>query len=206
MASDSLALKLRVLRAERALTIEEAAKQAGVTPETISDAERGRRHPYLPTLRKLAAGYQVPVEELLELEDEVVTRPKVEAPPSSPVESGPEERREFIPINTEEREGFFATLLHVIRRVHRHEITPEEAESYLDGLLSSKEEFAMAAIATQILAGALEIDVVRGDDFVYPFSIEDVEKYGLALPLFSLLNRINLDEGRKLVVTSRPPQ
>jgi transcriptional regulator with XRE-family HTH domain len=65
----TLALKLRVLRAERALTIEEAAERAGVTPETISDAERGRRRPYLPTLRKLAAGYGVSVQELLEAED-----------------------------------------------------------------------------------------------------------------------------------------
>ena len=66
----SLALKLRVLRAERALTIEQAAERAGVTPETISDAERGRRHPYLPTLRKLAKAYDVPVEELLSAEEE----------------------------------------------------------------------------------------------------------------------------------------
>jgi transcriptional regulator with XRE-family HTH domain len=65
MTHESLALKLRVLRAERALTIEQAARQAGVTPETISDAERGRRRPYLPTLRKVAAAYGVPVEELL---------------------------------------------------------------------------------------------------------------------------------------------
>jgi transcriptional regulator with XRE-family HTH domain len=68
--SGSLALKLRVLRAERALTIEQAAEKAGVTPETISDAERGRRHPYLPTLRKIAQGYGVPIEELLAREAE----------------------------------------------------------------------------------------------------------------------------------------
>jgi len=67
--SESLALKLRVLRAEQGLTIEEAAARAGVAPETISDAERGRRHPYLPTLRKIAKGYGVPVEELLSVED-----------------------------------------------------------------------------------------------------------------------------------------
>ena len=72
MTHGSLALKLRVLRAERALTIEQAAAKAGVTPETISDAERGRRHPYLPTLRKLATAYDVPVEELLEAEEPVL--------------------------------------------------------------------------------------------------------------------------------------
>lgn len=65
MTHGSLALKLRVLRAKEALTIEQAAARARVTPETISDAERGRRHPYLPTLRKLAEAYDVPVEELL---------------------------------------------------------------------------------------------------------------------------------------------
>jgi len=64
----SLALKLRLLRAERAWTIEEAARQAGVTPETISDAEHGKRRTYLPTLRKIAAGYGVPTEELLRAE------------------------------------------------------------------------------------------------------------------------------------------
>src|SRR5215211_4626184 len=81
MTHGSLALRLRVLRAERALTIEQAAARAGVTPETISDAERGRRRPYLPTLRKLAAAYEVPIEELLAAEEEpALARPKVSAP------------------------------------------------------------------------------------------------------------------------------
>src|SRR4051812_18518250 len=96
MTHSSLALKLRVLRAERALTIEQAAERAGVTPETISDAERGKRHPYVPTLRKLAAAYNVPVEELLASEAEpaelaeLVGSPKAEAPQSGP---SPEELR-----------------------------------------------------------------------------------------------------------------
>jgi transcriptional regulator with XRE-family HTH domain len=88
MTHGSLALKLRVLRAERALTIEQAAAKAGVTPETVSDAERGRRHPYLPTLRKLAAAYDVPVEELLarEAEEPVLAGApgKAEAPQAGP--------------------------------------------------------------------------------------------------------------------------
>jgi transcriptional regulator with XRE-family HTH domain len=78
----SLALKLRVLRAQKALTIEQAAELAGVTPETISDAERGRRHPYVPTLRKLAKAYGVPVEELLEAEGAEV--PLADAPQAGP--------------------------------------------------------------------------------------------------------------------------
>ena len=79
MAHNALALKLRVLRAEKGWTIEKAAEQAKVMPETISDAERGRRHPYLPTLRKLAAGYEVPIEELLVEEEEPAVAGKAQA-------------------------------------------------------------------------------------------------------------------------------
>ncbi len=44
----------------------EAAEQAGVGRDTLSDLERGRRHPVMPTLAKIARGYDVPVEDLLE--------------------------------------------------------------------------------------------------------------------------------------------
>jgi transcriptional regulator with XRE-family HTH domain len=62
---ESLARKLRVLRAERGWTLNQAAERAGVQPETISDAEHGKRRPYTPTLTKIAKGYGVPVEDLL---------------------------------------------------------------------------------------------------------------------------------------------
>jgi transcriptional regulator with XRE-family HTH domain len=48
------------------LTLVEAAEQAGIGRDTLSDLERGRRHPVTPTLAKIAKGYGVPVEELLE--------------------------------------------------------------------------------------------------------------------------------------------
>lgn len=44
----------------------EAAKKTGVTRATLSELERGHRHPVAPTLVKIAEGYGVPVEELLE--------------------------------------------------------------------------------------------------------------------------------------------
>jgi transcriptional regulator with XRE-family HTH domain len=75
MISGSLAERLRVLRAQRGMTLAKAAEQAGVGRDTLSDLERGRRHPVMPTLAKIAQGYGVPVEELLE---EPV--PLVEAP------------------------------------------------------------------------------------------------------------------------------
>src|SRR3954464_4538404 len=66
MMQGSLAHRLRVLRAERGLTLREAAAKSGVAKETISDIERGLRHPHDPTLAKIAKGYGVPVEELIE--------------------------------------------------------------------------------------------------------------------------------------------
>lgn len=65
----SLGLKLRMLRAERGLTIDEAAEKIGVTWETVSLAEKGKRHPQGPTLVKFARGYGVPLEELMAAED-----------------------------------------------------------------------------------------------------------------------------------------
>ena len=63
---DTLARKLRVLRAERGLTLRGAEELTGVDKDTLSKIERGLRHPYDVTLSKLAKGYGVPVEELLE--------------------------------------------------------------------------------------------------------------------------------------------
>jgi transcriptional regulator with XRE-family HTH domain len=76
-----------VLRAERGLTLREAAALTGVTKETLSDLERGLRHPQDPTLAKIARGYGIPFEELLE---EPVPPGKAAAPPLS---SEIEERR-----------------------------------------------------------------------------------------------------------------
>jgi transcriptional regulator with XRE-family HTH domain len=78
MVQGSLAHRLRVLRAERGLTLREAASLTGVAKETISDIERGLRHPHDPTLAKIAKGYGVPVEYLLE---EPVLPGKAKAPP-----------------------------------------------------------------------------------------------------------------------------
>ncbi len=73
----SLALKLRLLRARKGITLVEAAELTGVTRETLGELERGKRRAYTPTLAKIAQGYGVPVEELVEEEAPV---PLAEAP------------------------------------------------------------------------------------------------------------------------------
>ena len=73
--------KLRLLRAERGLTLAEAAKRTKLTRETLGLLERGKRHPHTPTLHKIAEGYKVPVEDLLDLvEEETALAGKAEAP------------------------------------------------------------------------------------------------------------------------------
>jgi transcriptional regulator with XRE-family HTH domain len=62
----SLPRRLRVLRAERGLALRDAERQTGVDKDTLSKIERGVRHPHDVTLAKIAQGYGVPVEELLE--------------------------------------------------------------------------------------------------------------------------------------------
>jgi transcriptional regulator with XRE-family HTH domain len=89
---ESLGHKLRLMRAERGLSLREAARQAGVVKETISDIERGHTHPYDVTLAKLAKVYDVPLEELLE---EPALAGKAEAPEETwqPAEESEEEQR-----------------------------------------------------------------------------------------------------------------
>jgi DNA-binding XRE family transcriptional regulator len=61
----AIALKLRALREERALTQKQAAELAGVSRGTLIELESGKRGPYMPTVTKLARAYGVPFEELV---------------------------------------------------------------------------------------------------------------------------------------------
>jgi transcriptional regulator with XRE-family HTH domain len=89
MTQKSLADRLRLLRAQRGLTVKDAAQQVGVDRHTLRRIELGTQEAQYPTLAKIADGYDVPVEELLE---EPVAAVKAEAP-----EAGPADQR-----NTEE--------------------------------------------------------------------------------------------------------
>lgn len=71
MEQESLALRVRVLRAERGITLREAQSLTGIAKETLSGIERGTRHPRDLTLAKIARGYGVPVEDLLKAAESV---------------------------------------------------------------------------------------------------------------------------------------
>jgi transcriptional regulator with XRE-family HTH domain len=61
-----IAVKLRALREERSLTQKEAAQLAQIHLETLRRLESGEQSPYMPTLTKIARGYGVSIEEVVE--------------------------------------------------------------------------------------------------------------------------------------------
>jgi transcriptional regulator with XRE-family HTH domain len=70
MKQGVLPRRLRMLRADLGLTLREVTERTGVAKETLSDIERGLRHPHDTTLAKLARGYNVSLESLLDLKGE----------------------------------------------------------------------------------------------------------------------------------------
>ena len=97
MKQESLAERLRILRARRGISVKQASEQIGVEWHTLRDLELGRRKPYYPTLNKIAEGYGVPVEELLDLEKEPVLSGKAEAPKEAgPSAEASPERRQYL--------------------------------------------------------------------------------------------------------------
>jgi transcriptional regulator with XRE-family HTH domain len=66
MSPKRFAMRLKQIREAHGLTQEQLAKKVGVTQGYIGHLERGlKKHPSLPTLKKLAKALGVPVTELL---------------------------------------------------------------------------------------------------------------------------------------------
>jgi len=65
MMEKSLAARLRLLRAQRGLSVKDAAEQLRVDRHTLRRIELGTQEAQYPTLAKIAKGYDVPVEDLL---------------------------------------------------------------------------------------------------------------------------------------------
>jgi transcriptional regulator with XRE-family HTH domain len=87
---DQLGRRIRVLRAERGLTLTGLAARVGITRSFLSSVERGVAYPSLMVLRSIAAALEVPVFLLFtapEANGMVVRRDarKVIRPPGAPV-------------------------------------------------------------------------------------------------------------------------
>src|ERR687889_397377 len=114
MMQGSLAERVGSRGARGGRPLGEAGGGLGITRHTLSSLERGGQEPHYPTLAKIAKGYGVPVEDLLE---EPV--PLGEAPRGAGL---PEEREE------ERRSGYLRSWrAFVYKLVHRWEQDPPKS-------------------------------------------------------------------------------
>lgn len=58
--------KARLVRVTRGMTLADAGAMTGVAPSTLSLIERGITTPKLDTIQRLAAGYGVPLTDLID--------------------------------------------------------------------------------------------------------------------------------------------
>jgi putative transcriptional regulator len=72
MAARTLRNKLKVFRAIHDWTQEELARRVSVTRKTINTVEKGKYVPSTYLALKLARVFQVPVEELFQLDPEFI--------------------------------------------------------------------------------------------------------------------------------------
>jgi len=103
----------------------EAAEKIGIGRDTLSELERGRRHPVMPTLSKIARGYGVQVEELLDLEEEVVPQEALSEEPvhteKSKVWLGAPPSSEMEFLRSAESQALEALLYYVEQRIRMYE-------------------------------------------------------------------------------------
>jgi transcriptional regulator with XRE-family HTH domain len=180
MMETRLPQKLRLLRVRQGLTLVQAAEKTGVTRATLSDLERGNRHPVATTLVKIAEGYGIPVEELLE-EEKPLYSGKAEASPSSEsINETDEERREDL---RDTQKLFLAA----------HDLLEELGNRYGDGGDGEKFDqlISLAVLATYGAANELEEEVESKE---YP---EVADVYGAYLRLDGLVDRLVNEHSQK---------
>jgi transcriptional regulator with XRE-family HTH domain len=173
MTHESLPAILRVLRARQGLTLIEAARKIGIGRDTLSDLERGNRHPVMPTLAKIAQGYGVPVEELLE--EPTLTGPKAPAPSASgqPSEAGEEaleafEREHYSPVAI--AAGWHRLAQRWDERLKRSDVDAHDLEELIDTLedLAVGMEANIAEERRELAARYDDAEVVRNMAVLVP--------------------------------------
>jgi len=123
--------------------VKQASELIGVEWHTLRDLELGRRKAYYPTLYKIAGGYGVPVEELLE-----EPAPLAEAPSASPETTGPGHVEVLPPATSVEeaaRRLEARDSLALLRMILQ--VTDEER---LHGFIEEREEDAARQVAEEL--------------------------------------------------------
>jgi transcriptional regulator with XRE-family HTH domain len=79
MTKGAFAKTLRLLRADRGYSLTEASKKIGIDRHTLRQLELGQREPYYGTLRKIATGYDVELNDLVGTSAKEAQAPLAEA-------------------------------------------------------------------------------------------------------------------------------
>src|SRR5215203_1182447 len=115
MTQTTLGEKLRMLRAQRGLTVTQAAELTGTTRDTLAALESGKRKARYDTLFKIAEGYGVDVDEIY-------------PPDSDPFENLEMPRHRRVKIDKDMRalaQGAMMAILPTLRILNKHEL-PED--------------------------------------------------------------------------------
>jgi transcriptional regulator with XRE-family HTH domain len=180
MMQKPLATKLRLLRAQRGLTVKDAAGQLGVDRHTLRRIELGTQEAQYPTLAKIAKGYGVPVKDLLE---EPALAGKAEAPKTGPAVTPA--------VVDEPEEGLSPTKIYhdVLARERTPELLLEQLHEH--GIRTNLSE---ASILGQIIGMS---DELLEEDPV------DHERIGWLLAAAALSGLLTQDERRAALQTAR---
>ena len=119
----SFAERLRLFREERGLRLADLEEKTGVSRGFLSELERGKKTPTLDTLKKLASGLQVSIQDLVgdEKQPEEASTPGEDLPPGL---------REFV--EDMEAKGTPIPKDHIamLLGIHPRRQTPPTAEDY----------------------------------------------------------------------------
>jgi len=128
-----------VLRAQRGLSLTDAAELAGIQRQTLAKLERGEARAHDVTLSKLAKGYGIPVEVLLE--GEIQEKPKRRVPRR---DRGDDDEFEAIIDNPEQRPQHFHVEVSPIDQLEDvlYEFTPKyrSVEEAIEAFKRAREE------------------------------------------------------------------
>lgn len=156
-----LGARVRALRKARGLTLEQAARQAGLARSTLSKIENGLMSPTYGALRKLATGLAIPVPQLF-------------TPPEGPRATGRMAltragQGEAHPTATYEHELLAASLTHKRMIPYRARIRARRMEEFDGWVRHEGEEFlyVLTGVVRLFTEFYAPVELRRGDSAYY---------------------------------------